>query len=139
METKPKYFSYFWDGKFFDWYKLTYKLARQIRDDYCQYFQLPKCAILIDESACELHNAMALYLKGNVVLRYEKNRLNLWSFLHELTHHLQFCLYDCEFDTDHGPTFTKAKNKTIRWSKKYISDHIKPSFLNGYKYFPKNP
>jgi len=131
MSKKPKYYSHFWNV---DGWRLRYRTAQKIRDDFCQYFQLPKCAILVDTLACELQGVEGLYIKGNVILRYGRYKsLNVFTLLHELAHHLQ----DCEShlywsDTNHGNSFTRAKRQTATWARHNIDSQIQDSHLNAY-------
>ena len=103
--------------------------ARILSNIFCHDFKLP----LVILNTSNNPNYLGLYHTANIKneARIDLMEEDIFTFLHELAHHLEFILYpEQTIQTAHGLTFQKAKNRVATWARKNISTHIKSWMLN---------
>jgi hypothetical protein len=97
--------------------------ARIISKKFCQDFNIPNCQIYYID-IFEDKDTMGLYyrLEPNTILMKEKQYNRIGTLVHELTHHLQHCIYDSYILKHSGSKWQTSKKKVLKWCKENISE-----------------
>lgn len=102
---------------------ITQSKARRIVKNACKDFEIDKCNlwfININDSTCVgWYSPLASNMSAYMMIEKKWSR-RLILVLHELTHHIQYTLYE-EDESAHGKQFSLAKSRISTWARVNIS------------------
>jgi len=108
-----------------EWKKyLVQSEARELAKIFCKNFKIDNVEIFYVDKLNENTYGEYSWLRPQHILLLDipENPNPIGTLIHELTHHLQFQLYEIKGGPYHGYEWKVAKKKVIKWAKNTISD-----------------